>query len=130
MTVLIDADFLVALLKEVDTNHRKAIEKYHYYRSISFVTTPFTIPEVATVLSNRVSHTIAKKFVVEARSQPYLEIFLSQELIAKTDQIFLSQSKKGISWIDCFNVAVIKTYQLDGILSFDSFYRKQSVKVF
>ena len=32
--------------------------------------------------------------------------------------------KKGTSWIDCLNIVSVKTYNLDGILSFDKFYKK------
>jgi len=38
-------------------------------------------------------------------------------------EMFLKQTKKGCSFVDCANLAVIKAYNLDGILSFDKFYQ-------
>ena len=38
---------------------------------------------------------------------------------------FLKQTKKGCSFIDCANLAVIERYKLDGILTFDEFYPKE-----
>jgi len=52
-----------------------------------------------------------------------MEKFINDE----ADKIFLSRKEKGISWIDCFNAAAVKIYKLDGILSFDKFYKKVGI---
>jgi len=43
------------------------------------------------------------------------------------DELFATQGAKGTSWIDCLNVVVVKNYKLDGMLSFDAFYKKQGI---
>jgi len=129
MKILVDTDFLIALIKIDDKNHLKAIDKVQKIKEAKVFITPFTIPETVTVISYKVSHTAAKNFLKVARNK-LPELPLNEEIIASADKIFLSQNKKGTSWIDCLNVALIKYYKLDGILSFDKFYLKLGVNVF
>ena len=129
MKILVDTDFLIALIKIDDKNHLKAIDKVQKVKEAKVFITPFTIPETVTVLSYKVSHIAAKNFLKRARNK-FPELPLNEEIIASADKIFLSQNKKGTSWIDCLNVALIKYYKLDGILSFDKFYLKLGVNVF
>lgn len=124
MRFLVDADFLIALSKEDDANHKLAVKKADTLIGDSIFITPFAIPEAATVLSYRVSQKAAKRFLEEVRKKDFTEMFLDEESVKEADKIFLSQNKKGTSWIDCFNVAVVKNYQLNGILSFDKFFKK------
>jgi predicted nucleic acid-binding protein len=129
MRLLVDTDFLIALIKIDDKNHLKSINKLQELKETKIFITPFTLPETVTVLSYKVSHTAAKNFLKKSRGL-FVELPLNEEVIALTDKIFLSQNKKGTSWIDCLNVAFIKYYYLDGILSFDKFYKKLGVKIF
>jgi predicted nucleic acid-binding protein len=129
MKILVDTDFLIALIKIDDKNHLKAIDKVQKIKEAKVFITPFTIPETVTVLFYKVSHTAGKSFLKVARNK-LPELPLNEEIIASADKIFLSQNKKGTSWIDCLNVALIKYYKLDGILSFDKFYLKLGVNVF
>lgn len=129
MKLLADADFLVALAKEDDSNHLKALKKVGAVDSAIIFVTPFTIPEAATVLSYKVSQEAARKFLNEARKKNLIELPLDLRLTKEADALFLTQRQKGISWIDCLNVAMIKTYNLDGILSFDKFYKKVGVSM-
>jgi len=129
MKILVDTDFLIALIKIDDKNHLKAIDKVQKIKEAKVFITPFTIPETVTVISYKVSHTAAKNFLKVARNK-LPELPLNEEIIASADKIFLSQNKKGTSWIDCLNVALIKYYKLNGILSFDKFYLKLGVNVF
>ncbi len=112
------------MAKEDDTNHVKAIHKAKLFEEAVIFITPFCLPEAATALSYKVSHKAAKKFLKEARKKRFIEIYLDSKIVKLADEIFLSQNKKGTSWIDCFNIAVVELYQFDGILSFDKFYKK------
>jgi predicted nucleic acid-binding protein len=129
MKILVDTDFLIALIKIDDKNHLKAIDKIQKIKEATVFITLFTIPETVTVLSYKVSHTAAKNFLKVARNK-LSELPLNEEIITSADKIFLSQNKKGTSWIDCLNVALIKYYKLDGILYFDKFYIKLGINVF
>lgn len=121
---LVDADALVALAKEDDSNHTKALKITRVSSGVSLYTTPFTIPEAATVLSYKVSQEAAKQFLRQARQRRLIELKLTTQITHLTDEIFLQQSSKRTSWIDCLNVATVKHHSLDGIFSFDKFYKK------
>ena len=128
MRLLVDADFLISLIKEDDRNHLLSLRKLENLKTATVFVTPFTIPETATVLSYKVSQQAAKKFLKEARNE-FSKLSLEENILESADSIFLSQQRKGISWIDCLNVAVIRHYKLDGILSYDRFYGKLGVRV-
>lgn len=130
MRILLDADFLVALAKVDDLNHARAISIAKELQGSFFFTTFFTIPETTTVLSYKISQDAAKKFLAEARKMNVVELSFDKRISDFTDELFLSIKSKGTSWIDCLNVVYTKEYQLDGILSFDKFYKKQGVKNF
>jgi predicted nucleic acid-binding protein len=104
MRFLIDTDFLIAIIKEDDKNHLQSIKKLEGLKNDSIFITPFTLPETVTVLSYKVSHRSAKKFLKESREN-FIELSLNNRLIALTDETFLSQNKKGTSWIDCLTDA-------------------------
>ena len=130
MRILIDADFLVALAKVDDSNHKKAVVLADKLAGSFFFVTQFTIPEAVTVLSYKVSQDSAKSFLNETRKMNLIELPFAHNLSESTDSIFNSSNKKGTSWIDCLNIAYVKNFQLDGILSFDKFYQKNKIKMF
>ncbi len=127
MRALADADFLVALAKKDDSNHGKAFAKLADLKDVVVFITPFTIPEAVTVLSYKVSQKAAKEFLMSLRQKNFIELPMEKIVSEEADKIFLSRKEKGISWIDCFNAAAVKSYKLDGILSFDKFYKKVGV---
>jgi predicted nucleic acid-binding protein len=128
--ILVDTDALVATIKEDDSNHKKAIAIDKKFKNSTYYITPFTIPETATVLSNKMSQKTAKEFLSKARIENFVEVPLTPDLVREADQIFVSQNKKGTSWIDCLNVAVVRSKKLDGIFSFDKFYQKLGLKTY
>ena len=121
MRILVDADFLVALAKGDDSNHKKAVALAEKLAGSFFFITQFTIPEATTVLSYKVSQDSAKSFLNETRKMNLIELPFAQNLSESTDSIFNSSNKKGTSWVDCLNIAYVKNFQLDGILSFDKY---------
>ena len=127
--ILVDADALVALAKVDDSNHKKALKIAKKLKKDTLFITPLTIPETATVISYRVSHNSAKVFLLDARKRNLVELPLNLSEVNAADSIFLAQKRKGISWIDCLNVALIKINSFDGIFSFDKFYPKQGIKL-
>lgn len=128
--ILVDTDALVATIKGDDSNHKKAIVIGKKFKNSTYYITSFTIPETATVLSHKMSQKDAREFILKARVENFVEVPLTSDLIREADQIFVSQNKKGTSWIDCLNVAVVKNKNLDGIFSFDKFYQKLGLKTF
>lgn len=124
MKILVDADALVALVKEDDSNYKKAVKIAQRLKKETLYVTPLTIPEATTVLSYRVSQEAAQKFLKEARQRKLIELPLTTQTSILADEIFLKQRKKGTSWIDCLNVAMAKIHNLARIFSFDRFYKE------
>lgn len=129
MNILIDADALVALVKEDDANHRKAVKIAQKIKKDSLFISPLTIPEAASVISHRVSQPAAKVFLKEARKRKLAVISLNAELEEKADEVFLDQKTKGTSWPDCLNIAIAKKYAIEAIFSFDKVYSKSGLRV-
>lgn len=127
--VLVDADALVALAKPDDSNHKRSLIIAKKLKNDILFITQLTIPEASTVISYRVTHNAAKIFLIAARKRNLVELALSSEAIKSADEVFLAQKRKGTSWIDCLNVAVVKIHSLEGIFSFDKFYPKQGIKL-
>ena len=124
---LLDANVLVGAYRSDDELHKKATAWVSNLKrkGWSFVSTNLVIQETATVLSMRVSMNLAKKFLKDQRNILDEEIFVDKQLETKSWEIFLRQTKKGTSFVDCSNLAAIEMYHLDGILSFDRFYPKE-----
>lgn len=128
--ILVDADALVALAKSDDSNHQKAIKIKQKLQKlgVSFYISPFTIAETVTVLSHKVSHTAAKKFLLQIRKTSLPVLVLPEKSSNLADNWFLKQNKKGTSFFDCYNMALMKHYnkQIEAIFSFDKIYLKNS----
>lgn len=130
MKLLIDSDFLVSLYKPDDSNH---IRSTKIYRKIESETTSFALnivfQEATTVISKRMNMYHARKFYNSINKLVTTKVYLDTSLEEKTWQIFLNQTKKGTSFVDCANLAALEYYKLDGILSFDEFYKEKRIKV-
>lgn len=126
--ILVDADALIALAFVDDGNNKKAESIARGLTDDFLCITQFTIIEVVTVLSKKVSHKLAKTYLEFLRQKNYEEFVIDERNKKMADEIFIAQNKKGISWIDCFNVAVYKLNNLDMIFSFDKFYKKMGIK--
>lgn len=131
LNILFDADALVALVKEDDSNHVKVVRMYRELKvkNTNFFLSPFTTAEAATVLSYKYSHPRAKEFLKEIRSKnlPVIELEKDSDL---ADLWFFKQNKKGTSYFDCYNIALLERYknQIDAIFSFDSVYKRNGFK--
>ena len=133
LNILLDTDALVALTKKDDSNRQKAISIYQKLKEngVQFFLSPFTTAETVTVLSYRLSHKEAKKFLTEARKTDLPVLFVEDNAPNLADQWFLKENKKGTSYFDCYNMALLERYgkQLNAIFSFDSVYKKNGFKL-
>ena len=126
-SILLDTDAIVALVKEDDSNHKKALQLNQRLKGMkvkSFLS-PFTTFETATVISYKISHPRAKDFLrsVRANNLPIVELDKGGEL---ADLWFYKQTKKGTSYFDCYNMALLERYknQINAIFSFDEVYKR------
>jgi predicted nucleic acid-binding protein len=127
--IFVDTDVFVALAREDDANHEKALSLLHYVlkQPVCFITSNYVFSECITVISMRQSHKAAVRFI-EAMRTPESQYVLKRADDAveeKAIHIFTKQTSKNTSFVDCTNMAFLQTLSLDAIFSFDSVYRKQ-----
>jgi len=132
LTIFVDADAFVAFTKDDDSNHVRAKQIFLNLQDapITFITSNFVFAEVVTVLSQKVSHAIAVAFIKSMKSED--NVFQIERIDEKTEeaatQIFMEQTSKNVSFVDCINIAFIKEKHINGIFSFDSIYKKNGLK--
>lgn len=133
LDILVDADALVALVKTNEPNHKKAlsISDALQKKGCTWYVSPFTIAEVVTVISHKVNQATAKKVLKELRKQNLNLLALKDEHPSLADAWFNKQTKKGASYFDCYNMALLERYgkQLNAIFSFDSVYKRNGFKL-
>lgn len=131
--ILIDADALVALVKTDDSNHQKAIRISQLLQKngCTWYVSPYTISEVVTVISYKISHSVAKNVLQQIRKLVLNPLSLKDHS-GLADKWFLKQNKKDTSYFDCYNMALLERYkkQLNGrIFSFDAIYKRNGFKL-
>ena len=125
--ILLDSDFLVASFRPADASHGNAQRILQRLEA----TVPelwlhnLVLQESATVISHKMGMEDARRLYVTARHDAHQYVRIDEIVEKVSWDIFLKQTKKGTSFVDCVNVAVIEYYKLDGILSFDTFYPKK-----
>jgi len=124
--LLVDSDFLVGVFRQEDTNHQKAMGLLERMKEeeVELWMSNLVHQESATVVSHRVGMEAVRSFVKNLASDIHKRVLVDKELEKKAWRIFLSQTKKGCSFVDCANLTVVEKYKLDGILAFDEFYPK------
>lgn len=124
-TFIFDSDFLVALYRPDDASHQKAksiLEKLNKAEN-KFSAINLVLQESATVISHKLGMEPVRKFYKNILDLLDEVIEVDGNLEKQSWQIFLEQTKKGTSFVDCANLAVLRKYHLSSILSFDHFYR-------
>lgn len=130
MKVLIDTDAIFGFYVKKDFHYKHAKTIYEKIRqeNIDLFITNLVLYETATVLSNKTTHQQAVTVIKEILITDYTSIFVDQILAEKAFSLFFSQTKKGISFVDCANVIVMKEFKIDKIFSFDKFYKDKLLK--
>jgi len=130
--VFVDSDGFVALTKEDDANHTKALRllEQTFKENPMFLTSNYVFSEVVTVLSQRVSHQAALQFIQTVKSSSgYTIVWVDEDIEAEAINIFSSQLSKNTSFVDCTNMAIMKRENIDTIFSFDEVYKKNGFKL-
>lgn len=128
--IVVDSDILVSLYKPQDSNHIRAIDLVKKLKDSGFVFSilNLTLQESATVISHHMDMEDARKFYAGIFTFVDKLINVVDNLEKRAWEIFLQQTKKGTSFVDCANIAAMEYYKLDGILSFDKFYKNKRIK--
>lgn len=129
--ILADADAIVALIKRDETNHEEAINlaKQAYENGFEFFISQYTVAEVCTVLSNKVSQQVAVEFLASLYEKSITIIGATEVVFLEAEKVFTEQKKKGTSYFDCLNIALFHQLGFDQIFSFDGMYTKNGVAV-
>lgn len=131
--VFVDSDAYVALSKEDDNKHKKAVIIFNKLlnNKTYFFTSNYVFSEVVTVLSLRLNHSAAMNFIKTIKSSPdFYDIkWVNEDIEEKAIEIFSRQTSKNVSFVDCCNMAVMNIYSTPIIFSFDNIYRKNGYKL-
>jgi len=126
--LLLDSDFIIASRFSLESTHEKAkalAKNYFTGKNVFYLN--LVLYEVAAVLSRKYSQKYAIEITKELRKNPECILTLTNEDERKTWELFYSQKRKNVSFVDCANAIVAESYGLK-ILSFDNFYKKTGVK--
>lgn len=123
--VLFDSDFLFGSFNPADPHYQQALTMFAELIKLkpSIYIVNLVLYETATLISHRLDHKQAIKFFKDILTTDFTCIFIDEELSKKATQIFLKQSKKDTSFVDCANVAVMEKLKINKIFSFDKFYK-------
>ena len=125
MKYLVDSDFLISFSTPEDSNHSKSHDIYiKLKKGTELIALNLVFQESTTVVSKRFGMQKAKLFYEMANQFIDTKILLEEGFEEEAWKVFLKQTKKGTSFVDCANLAVSQKLKLDGILSFDEFYKK------
>ena len=126
--IFIDADAFVALAREDDANHERAVSSLQHLikQSVAFITSHYVFAESVTVISMRMGHAAAVRFIDAMRSDEsdYLVRRATDTIDETAIQIFKAQTSKNTSFVDCTNMAFLKQFHMDAVFSFDGVYKK------
>lgn len=124
MKYLVDSDFLISFSNPQDSNHLKSHDIYKNLKEgTELIALNLVFQESTTVVSKRFGMVMAKSFYEMVSKFINTKINIDEEIEKNSWKIFLKQTKKGTSFIDCANQATLEKLKLDGILSFDEFYK-------
>ena len=125
--VLVDSDFWLGLYLPEDTNAQKARELYPILKSNRVILTVsnLIVGEVATIISHRIGQNAAIEYLSTIHSGSLDLVHISEEMDKEAIKQFKTQKKKGTSYVDCTNVAVVKAYKFNYICAFDKVYHQK-----
>lgn len=125
--VLVDSDFWIGLYRQQDPHHHSCTQtlKQLVRQHKQPVTTNLVVGETMTVLSHKVSQDLAREFYKDIHSSNIPIYFVDESLDQTAKKLFISLDKKGTSYVDCTNVAVMRAYGFSQILAYDGVYHKK-----
>lgn len=125
--VIIDSNVFVAVFLLEDSLHSRATQLVSELKrkGAVFYTIDLVLQESATVLSMRKGMTSARTFYASVHDFVDQTVPFDENLEKESWKIFLSQTKKGSSFVDCAVLASVRHYKIDKIASFDRFYPKE-----
>ena len=121
-----DADFIIALVNNKDSNHNRAqsLARDLGARNIQVMLNNITLYEILTVLSIKGFKQKALALYGFAQNGEMFTMVRTTEMTEKNAYHYFQDAKsKNISFADCMLLATADEYSVDGIISFDKHIR-------
>jgi len=122
--VLLDSDFLYGLFVQEDPHHKICNNLLPKIEQSKIIVCNLVIYEMLTIFSRRFSQELAKSFLEDLTSFDIQKVFVDDSLEKEILAVFMSRTKKNISFVDCSNLVIATKYNCK-IVSFDKFYPKE-----
>jgi predicted nucleic acid-binding protein len=122
--LIINTDYLLALMLPSEPNHLKAKEMWINSNFNNIFTLNLVKYEALTVLSRKLHQKEVIQYfdLIDWTALNY--IFIDQDLENKSAEMYRSQARKNISSVDCANLVLARKLNCK-IASFDRFYPKE-----
>lgn len=128
--IFVDASFYISLLKPTDTNHHRAEDLAKEHGLDLKLTSQAVLGEVMTVGSQRFSREATIAFVQDLfAGKTTTVLYETRELVTRGWELFKRISKKDVSWVDCYSLAIIEAYKVKTVLTFDKDLQRYSHSV-
>lgn len=126
MAIILDTDFLYSFFVSNQINHNLAKQKFNQIKNNDIYVLKLVQYELATVLSYKENHNLAKSIISDILETNIIFIDISKEEEMLVWREFYRYKKNKISFVDCANLTIAKKRKLK-ILSFDKFYPKELI---
>lgn len=130
LTIINDADAIIALVNENDANHEKAVTiSGMLTKQQATVLTPVTsVIEAITALKRAINRPdLAKEIVAACQNGNIATIDVPADILPEAIPFFNPDSSKQDTMFDAVIAAMAKRYNADAIFSFDKGYKKTGI---
>ena len=129
--VFVDSSIYFALNNLADPHFRKAhfLAKKLQEKSVRLFTATHILLEVTTLLSQRIGHEIAVKFLDDIRDGETTILHPSEYLILEGESLFKKQKSKNVSYADCMSFAIMRERNIKVAFSFDQDFKKNGYQL-
>lgn len=132
LTVVTDADGIIAQHNPADIHHKEAlrITKYLSENNAQVVYPSTAIAEATTHMQRVLNSTASAYGTTVVFTDPNIQVAeVNQETLKGALKYFSPTTAKGNTLFDCIVAAIAQEHNADAIFSFDKFYKKQGFKL-
>lgn len=122
--VFVDTSYLVSLLVDTDSNHKRAINLSKKITGKLYISN-YILQELSTVVSRMRGTQFIVEWLNKAYKSEYFEIiYATHPLDLQTIELTRIEANKNISFADYSKIIFMKEYEIDKLLAFDSHFKK------
>jgi len=126
MTTVIDTDALLGIFRPSDSHHETSLVLLDklLQRNDEIFLLSTTLAEFALLASSRIGTKETKRSIKRIMASEYSTLDITEEVTAKTVELYYTQTSKEESLFDCYIMVAAKKIPADYIFSFDKGYEK------